>query len=116
MSPYDLPGLVGGIAGTWLFLVGMAVAVPAAIKIALSLRQPRKGRKARGLVAAGGVLSLAGIVLFWGAQSTQQARAFDRATPFVGITAVVLAALVAWRVARREPAAAPAERGSPPPS
>ncbi len=101
MSAYDLPGLVGGITGTWLFLVGMAIALPAAIRIALTLRRPGKGRIARGFVSGGGIVALTGIVLFWGAQSTQAARTFDRAAPFVGISAVVLAALVAWRVGRR---------------
>jgi hypothetical protein len=114
VSPYDLPGLVAGIAGTWLFLVGMAIAVPSAIRIALSLRQPGKGRLARGLVVGGGIVALAGIVLFWGAQSPEQARTFDRAAPFVGVSAVVVAALVAWRVTRRGPPAAREEHPPPP--
>ncbi len=112
---YDLPGLVGGLAGTSLFLVGLAIAIPAAVRIPLARRRPDRGRLARGFVSAGAVVSTAGVVVFWGAQATQQARAFDRAAPFLGLSAVVLAALVGWRVARRGPAA-PAERPPPPPS
>ncbi len=105
MSPYDVPGLVGGLAGTWLFMIGAAIAAGAGLRMALVLRQPEKGRLARGVGAAGGIIGIAGLALFFGAQATRYPRTFDRATPFVVVLAVVLGAYLAWRIGRRPPAA-----------
>jgi hypothetical protein len=116
VNPYDLPGLVGGMAGTWLFLVGCFVAFGAAIWVAATLRVPGTGRFARGLTVAGVVIALAGVLLFFGAQSTGHARAFDEAAVAVSIGALVAAALAGGLVARRsarERAAAPPS-GPPP--
>ena len=114
MSPYDVPGFVGGLAGAALFMIGAAVAAGAGLRMALVLRQPEKGRVARGVGLAGGVIGVSGLVLFYGAQATPYAALFDRATPFVAVAAVVAGAILAWRIGRRRPAApdgAPAARG-----
>ena len=100
----DLPGLVGGLAGTALFMLGAAIAAGAGLRMALVLRRPEKGRLARGVAAGGGVVGVCGLGLFYGAQATRYARAFDAATPFAIGTALTLGALVAWRVARSRPA------------
>ncbi len=111
MSAYELPGVVGGLAGTVMFLLGSALASAAGVRIALALRSPGegKGRIARGIAAAGGIVGIAGLLLFFGAQATRWARAFDLATPFVAIAAVVAGALVARRMARSPGAARPDE-------
>jgi hypothetical protein len=67
------------------------------------LRRPGKGRLARGLVAGGGLVGLAGVALFWGAQASPWKAGFDRAAPFVAPVAAVLGALVTRAVARRAP-------------
>jgi hypothetical protein len=113
VSAYDVPGLVGGLAGTWLFMIGAAIAAGAGLRMALVLRQPEKGRLAKGVGAAGGLIGVAGLALFWGAQGTRFQREFDRATPVVVVAAVVLGAIVAWRIGRRRPAAPQDAGGGP---
>jgi hypothetical protein len=103
VNPWDFPGLVGGVAGTWLFLAGLLVSVGAALRVAFVLRRPDAGRVARGVVAGGGVVATAGILLFGGAQASPWRAAFDRATPYVGLAAVLAAVAVARAVARRRP-------------
>jgi uncharacterized membrane protein YfcA len=113
MSAYDLTGLVAGAAGASLFIAGTLVALLSAVRIAFVLRRPGKGRLARGTAAAGGTLAGAGVALFVAAEvSDGWRRAIDRATPWLVVLALVLAALSAWRVARRPaPPVAPPETG-----
>ncbi|BDG03293.1 hypothetical protein [Anaeromyxobacter oryzae] len=109
MSVYDFAGLAGGLGGAALFLAGVLVAIFAALRLAVAGRRPGKGRVARGLAAGGGVLAAEGAALFWVAELAPFRRAVDHVTgPLAGV-ALVLGAVVTWRVARRRPAPAPAE-------
>jgi drug/metabolite transporter (DMT)-like permease len=103
VNPYDFPGFVGGMTGTWLFLIGFLVAAGAAVRVALVIRRPGQGRVARGVLAGGGVVGIAGCVLFYGAQATRHASAFDRAAIAAAIASVVVGTLTAVRLARRRP-------------
>jgi hypothetical protein len=101
VNAYDFPGLVGGVAGAWLFFLGTLLAVGAGLRLAWLARRPGKGRIARGLVAAGATLSAAGIALFWAAEQSALKREIDLLAPWAAVIAVVGAAYAAVRIARR---------------
>jgi hypothetical protein len=98
---YAFPGVVGGLAGTWLFLVGFLVSLGASIRAVAVRRQPGKGHVARGLVAGGGVLGLAGLLLYAGAQASPWREAFDRGAPAFAVVGGIAASLVTRAAARR---------------
>ena len=112
MNAYDFPGLVGGVAGAWLFFLGTLLAVGAGLRMAWLARRPGKGRIARGLVAAGATLSAAGIALFWAAEQSALKREIDLLAPWIAALAVALGAFAAVWLARR-PAAGGAEAARP---
>ena len=101
MSAYDFPGLVGGAAGAWLFFLGTLLAVAAGLRVAWLVRRPGKGRIARGVLAAGGVVAACGIALFWAAERSALKRELDLVAPWIAVAAVVVAAYAAVRIARR---------------
>jgi hypothetical protein len=101
VNAYDFPGLVGGVAGAWLFFLGTLLAVAAGLRVAWLARRPGKGRIARGLLAAGGVVAASGIALFWAAERTALKRELDLLAPWLAALAVGLAAFAALWVARR---------------
>ena len=98
---YAFPGLVGGLAGTWMFLLGFLVALGASIRVVAVLRKPGKGRIARAVVAGAGVFALAGIALYAGAQASPWRERFDDAAPGFAVGGAIAAALVTRAVARR---------------
>lgn len=106
MNAYDFPGLVGGVAGAWLFFLGTVLAVAAGLRLAWLARRPGKGRVARGLVAAGGTVASAGIALFWAAERSALKRELDLLAPWIAVLAVALGAFAAVWIARRPGAAA----------
>ncbi|WP_242343082.1 hypothetical protein [Anaeromyxobacter terrae] len=112
MTAYDFPGLVGGMAGVWLFLFGVVLAAGAGLRIAWVRRRPGKGRVARGLLSAGVSFVLSGIALFWAAERSALRRELDRGAPWLAVFIVGVAVLAAVRSARRrarDEAAAPGE-------
>lgn len=104
MSAYDFPGLVGGVAGAWLFFLGTLLAVLAGLRVAWAARRPGKGRIARGLLAAGGVVAAFGIALFWAAERSALRREVDVLAPWLAGLALAAGALAAvWTARRRAP-------------
>jgi hypothetical protein len=113
---YDVAGLVGGVAGAALFLLGVLIALLAALRILVVMRRPGKGRIARAIAAGGLVVACGGAALFWTAELAPFRRAVDRsALPAAGVVAA-LAIAAGWRVARRRPAAPPGGADPAPPS
>jgi hypothetical protein len=117
VSSYDLTGFVSGITAASLFGLAVLVAVAASLRLLLVLGRPAKGRWARGLIVAAGIVGLAGIVLFAGAELAPTAgrHALDRAAPWIALASIAGAGLEAARVARRgrHP---PASADAPPPT
>jgi uncharacterized membrane protein YedE/YeeE len=104
MSAYDFPGLVGGVAGAWLFFLGAVLAILAGLRLAWLARRPGKGttgRIARGLLAAGGVAQTAGIALYWAAERSALRRELDHLAPWIAVLTVSVAAFAAVWIARR---------------
>jgi hypothetical protein len=120
VSAYDFPGLVGGVAGAWLFFLGTLLAVLAGLRVAWLARRPGKGtgRIARALLAAGGVVAASGIALFWAAERSALRRELDVLAPWLAALAVGVAAFTAVWIARRPgpglaPVAAARDPGAP---
>ncbi len=111
MSAYDFPGLVGGAAGAWLFFLGTLLAVSAGLRVAWLARRPGKGRIARAVLTAGGIVAAFGVALFWAVEGSALKRELDLVAPWIAVLAVVLAAYAAVRIARR-PAPGEAEAAS----
>jgi hypothetical protein len=100
VNPYDFPGIVGGVTGSWLFFVGTVLAVGAGLRLVFVLRTPGKGAVARGLLAAGALLGGVGILVFW-ISHARPSQALDHAAPWIALAAAGISALAGTWVARR---------------
>ncbi len=114
MTPYDFPGLVGGVAGLWLVLLGTLLAAGAGLRLALVRGRTGKGRVARGFLSAGATFVLSGIALFWAAERSVLRRELDRGAPWLAAFILAVAVLSALRSARRRARAEEAEAAAAP--
>ncbi len=109
MSPYDFPGLVSGMIAFQLVLWGVVAAVLAGLRALLVRGQAGRGHVARGILAGSGVVIAGGLAVGALAELTDAQRLLDRiGSPALALLAVVVAALLATRIARRGRPAAPA--------
>lgn len=103
MTAYDFAGLVAGLAGIWLLVAAVVIALAATLRLAAVRGRPGKGRLARGALAFAAVVGAAGIALFIAADFAPFRRTLDRGAGAL-VAGIVLAGLAAgWRSARSRP-------------
>jgi hypothetical protein len=115
MSVRVFTGLVGAGVGVGLLVVGLLLVILFGLRVLLVIRSPHRGRVARGVVAAGGVLAVCGALLYAAAdalviEDTAFRKAVDGAALLTAGVALVLATWVGVRTGRRR---APAARAAP---
>jgi hypothetical protein len=124
MNARTFTGLLGASVGVGLVVLGGLLVILAGVRVLLVLRHPHRGRIARGLVAAGGVLAVCGALLYAAADAVVIddpgfRHTIDGAALATAGVALVLASWVGVRAGRRPkapsgPPAAPAPPAEPP--
>jgi hypothetical protein len=122
MTARIFTGLVGAGVGVGLVVFGLLLVLLFGVRVLFVIRSPHRGRLARGVVAAGGVLAVCGALLYAAAdavvvENTAFRKAVDGAALVTAGVALVLATWVGVRTGRRRPKALPvvAPAGATPP-